>query len=108
MPSERAQREPNALWRYSLAVYRRPGVEAALLSLQERFGTDTNLLLYACWLALRGQALDQRQWRQAMAAVAQWQAEAIQPLRRARRAAKAAAAGLPPGWAAQLIPSCVQ
>lgn len=102
MPSERPRREPNAFWRFSLTVYRRPGVEAALLALQERFGTDTNLLLYACWLAVRGQALDRRRWRQTMAAVAHWQAEAIQPLRRTRRAAKAAAPALPPGWAAEL------
>ncbi len=92
----------NPLWRYSLAVYRRPGVEAALLALQERCGTDTNLLLYACWLACRGQTLDQRGWRQTLAAVGPWQRDAIQPLRRARRAVKAAAADLPAGWAAAL------
>lgn len=102
MRSERPQREPNPFWRYSLALYRRAGVEAALLALQQRCGTDTNLLLYACWLASRGQALDQRRWRQAMAAVAPWQAEAIQPLRRARHALEAAAPGLPPGWGAEL------
>ena len=102
MPSERPRREPNGFWRFSLTVYRRPGVEAALLALQERCGSDTNLLLYACWLASRGQALDQRRWRQTMTAVARWQAEAIQPLRRARRAVKAAGADLPPGWAAEL------
>ena len=102
MPSERPRREPNAFWRYSLAVYRRPGVEAALLALQDRCGSDTNLLLYACWLASRGQALDQRRWRQTMAAVAHFQVEAIQPLRRARRAVKAAGAELPSGWAAEL------
>mgnify|MGYP001460985468 CR=1 FL=1 len=49
MPSERPRREPNGFWRFSLTVYRRPGVEAALLALQERCGSDTNLLLYACW-----------------------------------------------------------
>lgn len=102
MRSERPRREPNPFWRYSLAVYSRPGVEAALLALQQRCGTDTNLLLYACWLASRGQAPDQRRWRQAMAAVARWQAEAIQPLRRARHAVKAAAPGLPSGWGTEL------
>lgn len=100
--SQTPRREPNPFWRFSLQVYRRPGVEAALLALQDRCGTDTNLLLYACWLASGGRTLDQRSLRRTMAAVARWQAEAVQPLRRARRAVKAAGAELPSGWAAEL------
>jgi uncharacterized protein (TIGR02444 family) len=103
MPSHNAtppRREAHALWRYSLAIYRRPGVEAACLALQDRCGTDTNLLLLCCWLAVDGRALDKRTLRRAMAAVAQGQAEVIAPLRRARRALKSAP--LPDGWSADL------
>lgn len=97
-----ARHEPNAFWRYSLRVYRLPGVEAALLALQDAAGTDTNLLLWCCWQASRGRALDKRTLRRAMAATARWQSEVILPLRRARRALKAAPHGLPEGWAADL------
>ena len=99
---KRVRRESNAFWRFSLTVYRLPGVEAALLALQDRCGTDTNLLLYCCWLASVGRSPDRRSLRRAMAAVARWQAEAIQPMRRARRTVKATGAELPPGWAADL------
>jgi uncharacterized protein (TIGR02444 family) len=100
--SRPVRREPSAFWRYSLTAYRLPGVEAACLALQDRWATDTNLLLYCCWLASAGRALDKRMLRRAMATVAHGQAELILPLRRVRRALKAAPAGLPPGWAADL------
>jgi uncharacterized protein (TIGR02444 family) len=103
MPSpngNRPRREAHALWRFSLAVYRRPGVEAACLALQDRWATDTNLLLLCCWLAVDGRALDKRTLRCAMSAVAHGQAEVIAPLRRARRALKSAS--LPGRWAADL------
>ena len=94
--------EPNAFWRFSLETYRLPGVEAAFLALQDRCGTDTNLLLYCCWLGSLGRALDRRMLRRSMATVARWQADVILPLRRARRALKAAAQELPAGWAVDL------
>lgn len=88
------RRTPNAFWRFSLSVYRRPGVEAALIALQDGAGTDTNLLLWCCWQAGRGHALDKRTLRRAMAATARWQSEVILPLRRARRSLEAAPQGL--------------
>jgi uncharacterized protein (TIGR02444 family) len=96
------RREPNAFWRYSLAAYRLPGVEAACLALQDRWATDTNLLLYCCWLAGTGRALDKRMLRRVMATVEHGQSELILPLRRVRRALKAASGKQPPGWAADL------
>ena len=96
------RREANAFWRFSLHTYRLPGIEAACLVLQDRCGTDTNLLLYCCWLGTSGRSLDRRVLRRAMAAVALWQAEVIRPLRQARRALKAAPLDLPDGWAADL------
>jgi uncharacterized protein (TIGR02444 family) len=93
---------PNAFWRYSLKTYRLPGVEAACLALQDRCATDTNLLLYCCWIAATGRTLDNRTLRRAMACVARWQADVIRPLRQARRALKAAPRALPQGWADDL------
>ena len=95
-------REPNAFWRYSLHAYRLPGVEAACLALQDGWATDTNLLLYCCWLGSAGRPLDRRSLRRYMATVALLQVEAIQPLRQVRRTLKAASADLPEGWAPDL------
>lgn len=83
------------LWRFSLRVYRAPGVERACLALQDGQGADVNLLLFCGWLAGRGVALDGRRLRQAMARTRAWQSAVIVPLRAARRAHKrlAAAAG---------------
>ncbi len=95
-------REPNAFWRYSLHAYRLPGVEAACLALQDGWATDTNLLLYCCWLGSTGRPLDKRFLRRAMAAVARLQAEIIQPLRQVRRALKTMSTDLPEGSAPDL------
>jgi uncharacterized protein (TIGR02444 family) len=47
------------LWRFSLALYARPGVAGALLALQDRAGIDVNLVLFALWFgATRGRRLD--------------------------------------------------
>ena len=86
-------REPNAFWRFSLHAYRLPGVEAACLALQDGWATDTNLLLYCCWLGSAGRPLDKRILRRAMAAVARLQAEVIQPLRQVRRGLKTTVRG---------------
>ncbi len=94
--------EPNPFWRFSLRSYRRPGAEAAFLALQQEAATDTNLLLYCCWQAGAGRALDTRALRRAMAVAARWQADVILPLRQARQSLKAAPEGLPEGWAADL------
>ena len=90
-------RDQNPLWRYSLRVYRLPAVESVCLALQDGSGTDTNLLLYCCWLGESGRSVDKRGLRAAMAALAHWQAEVIQPVRQARRALKSARADWPGG-----------
>lgn len=96
------RRESNAFWRFSLHAYRLPGVEAACLGLQDGWATDTNLLLYCCWLGSTGRTLDKRGLRRAMAAVARLQDEVIRPLRQVRRILKAMSADLPEEWAPDL------
>lgn len=80
------RREPFAFWRFSLRTYRQRGVAEACLALQDECGADVNLLLYCCWLGSRRHRLDAKSARTAVAAVARWQDEIVQPLRRARRA----------------------
>lgn len=80
------RRKASPFWRFSLRTYRVPGVAAACLALQDDCGADVNLLLYCCWMGLRGRRLGARAVRSARAAVARWQSGVVQPLRRARRA----------------------
>jgi uncharacterized protein (TIGR02444 family) len=43
-----------SLWEFSVALYARPGVEEACLTLQDRHGLDVNLVMLALWLAASG------------------------------------------------------
>ena len=95
-------RASHPLWRFSLGLYRRDGVEQACLGLQNACGADVNLLLFCCWLASRGRALDKRSLRRAIAAVRPWQETVVRPLRRARRALKRPGAARPEARRARL------
>jgi uncharacterized protein (TIGR02444 family) len=86
---------PNPFWRFSLRIYRAPGVQAACMALQERCGADVNLLLFCGWTGRAGRALDASQLLSTMEHVERWQTEVIAPMRLARRALKQQAAGGP-------------
>jgi uncharacterized protein (TIGR02444 family) len=78
-----------ALWRFSLAFYARPGIAAALIALQDRAGCDVNLILFALWRGLaHGHQLDQAELMTAEMAIAPLRRAVIEPLRRLRRALK--------------------
>lgn len=75
-----------AFWRFSLALYARPGVAAALLLLQDRDGSDVNLILFALWCgAVHGRRLDKIERRAAAAAIAPVGPAVVAPLRNLRR-----------------------
>ena len=79
-----------AFWRFSLALYARPGVASALLALQDRAGHDINLILFALWAgAVRGARLDAGTLAGAEAAIAELRREAVAPLRGLRQRLKA-------------------
>jgi uncharacterized protein (TIGR02444 family) len=48
--------DSEALWRFSLAFYARPGVSEALIALQDRARCDVNLMLFALWLGVSGRS----------------------------------------------------
>ena len=79
----------SAIWDWALEVYARPGVEAALLDLQDRHGQCVPYLLWALWAAPELETL-------ALGAdlARGWSGAVIEPLRSARRAAKAERPGL--------------
>lgn len=81
-----------AFWRFSLAIYARPGVAPACLALQDEHGRDVNVMLFCCWLGASGRGrLDRAGLEAADRAVAGWRRQVVEPFRAARRAIKAAA-----------------
>jgi uncharacterized protein (TIGR02444 family) len=75
----------NPLWQYACQVYSQPGVEAALLDLQDEQGADINLILQALWLAS-----ERRVWTKESipADYEKWMLEQVLPLRQMRRSMK--------------------
>ena len=79
-------------WRFSLAVYGKPGVAPACLLLQDQFGRDINLALYCCWLGASGRGrLTRDALASADAVIAPWRHQVVENFRAARRAIKEAA-----------------
>ena len=78
-----------AFWRFSLALYTRPGVAPALIALQDRAGRDVNLILFALWAgAARGIRLASADLAAAEAAILDLRRRVVEPLRRLRRQLK--------------------
>jgi uncharacterized protein (TIGR02444 family) len=84
-----AQTLDTPLWAFSLAVYGADGVGPECLDLQERFGVDVNLLLFAAYAGARkGVQLDASDIAAAAAAVSAWHGEIVRALRDARHGLK--------------------
>jgi uncharacterized protein (TIGR02444 family) len=77
--------DDNPFWQFSLSLYGRPGIAEACLRLQDRDGLDVNVVLYCCWAASRGAALDGAAIAFLAACSAEWQARVTGPLRAVRR-----------------------
>jgi uncharacterized protein (TIGR02444 family) len=77
-----------ALWRFSLAIYAKPGVPDALIGLQDRGGADVNLVLYCLWRGVSGRPTAAADIRAAVRATRGWQAGTVARLRVLRRALK--------------------
>jgi uncharacterized protein (TIGR02444 family) len=78
-----------AFWKFSLQVYRQPGVQDECLYLQDNFGLDVILLLFCAFVgAVYGVALPPDGLAQAATTVRPWHDAAVRNLRAARRALK--------------------
>ncbi len=86
----------NGFWDYSLRAFRTEGVAPALIALQDRAGAHVNLMLFCCWAASEGVAVDPKMLRAAKQSAGAWQREIVEPLRALRRRLKGGFDGFPP------------
>ena len=77
----------NPLWLFACNFYRKPGIAAALLALQDSAGLNVNLMLTAIWLGRQQLAWSPEQLQQLLATLTPTDAVLL-PLRQARRALK--------------------
>lgn len=82
--------EAAAFWRFAVAVYARPGVEAACLSLQDTHGFDVPMTLFCAYAGLRRGRLPEAALTAAIAASTVWRVDVVAPLRAIRRRMKTA------------------
>ncbi|MGH6675900.1 MAG: TIGR02444 family protein [Xanthobacteraceae bacterium] len=80
--------EPAPFWRFSLQLYRQPGVADACIALQDGCGVDVNLLLFLFWLAAGGRHLAADEVEKLDDQVRGWRNLTIIPIRDMRRQLK--------------------
>jgi len=83
------------IWMFSLRLYESGGFSAAAITLQDECGADVDVLLYLCFLADRGRAVDQAQAAFIDAGVRAWRDEVVKPVRALRRRLKAGVQPVP-------------
>jgi uncharacterized protein (TIGR02444 family) len=79
-------------WRFSLQIYRMPGVAEACIRLQEESGADVNLLMFLLWHGVQQRRLSSAEVARLEQDIAAWRDRTVVPLRAIRRALKS-----PPG-----------
>src|SRR4051794_34068534 len=79
---------PSPFWTFSLAVYGRPGVPAACLTLQDSGGADVNVVLFALFLGRSGCAIEATTAAAIAGTIEPWRSGIVAVLRTARRALK--------------------
>jgi len=71
---------------FALKTYAKPEVEGLCLELQDRYGGQVNILLWAAWLDAQGGQLDRELLGRAQAIIAAQERYWLRPVRRLRRA----------------------
>jgi uncharacterized protein (TIGR02444 family) len=80
------------LWRFSLRLYRQPGVADACITLQDGCGVDVNIMLFFLWLATQRRRVPTEIARAVCAQAAPWRDDVVVPLRVIRRRLKGGSA----------------
>jgi len=83
--ADAAKSPPNPFWDFTLAVYRRDGVSAACIALQDRLGLDVNFLLLCVFAGAQDTVLSGGDLARLEMRAAPWRQSVIHPLRQVRR-----------------------
>ena len=83
-------------WDFAMAAWRRPGLEAACLELQETHGQCVALLLWRLWAASEGREVDAAALDAALSLAREWEGRVLAPLRAVRKALREPMAGIDP------------
>ncbi len=75
----------NPFWDFSIAHYAIDGVAPACIALQDEYGLDVNVVLYAAWWGARGMRLEPGHLNAIETAVSPWRNRVVLPLRELRR-----------------------
>jgi uncharacterized protein (TIGR02444 family) len=86
--SSQGSSQGSPFWRFSLRLYRAPGVGDACIALQEEAGVDVNLLLFLLWQATEERVLTAADVKALDDTIGGWRDTAVIPLRNVRRALK--------------------
>jgi len=87
-----------SLWAFAVDLYGASGVAKACLALQDRYGCDVNVLLFAAWMgAVHRRAITPAEMAEVVASVQSWHAEIVRPLRSVRRRLKSGPPPAPSG-----------
>ena len=75
----------SAFWRFSLRFYARAEIPPLCIALQDEQGIDVNLLFFILFLSLHQRKVTTDEVRHIDAAIQDWRANVVQPLRVLRR-----------------------
>jgi uncharacterized protein (TIGR02444 family) len=81
----------NDLWTFATRVYANTDVARMALAVQDDHGVNVALMIFCVWCGRDGILLREADITAASSAIEAWDRSVVQPLRQARRAAKAAA-----------------
>lgn len=84
----KAHPQGSVLWRFSLGLYREPGVADACLRLQDEAGADVNIVFFLLWNASLKREFSLADVKATDSAVADWREMAVIPMRKIRRSLK--------------------
>jgi len=94
---------PNSeFWNYSTQIWTLPEVEKICLALQSHFDTDTNMLLYCCWMGDKNLHLSDDDLQTLLDTIQPWQT-VIKPLRESRKLMQQQSIAMPPHLKEQAI-----
>lgn len=75
-------------WRFSIQFYGRAGMQDVLLTAQDRYASDVNMLLFALWQAGNGLEVSSAEFSALNETIANWRDTILLPMRALRRSIK--------------------